>query len=94
MKAVKLTLVVDDDSDSVYLEDTVNLDEDGEGTLYTVKEFCKAIDKDLKKHYDGKLVPLKAARLLLWYLMSGNLDQERDPEYLARAFNLVHNFSS
>lgn len=83
MKAVKLTLVELDNPPYVYVEDNANLDEDGEGVLYTVSEFCDAVTTK------GKLTE-KVAASLLAYLKSGILDTERDVKHLERAYNIAH----
>lgn len=82
MKPVILELVELENPPYVYVEDTVNLDEDGEGILYSIKEFAEEILK-------GKTVSTVASHLLD-YLRSGDMDQEREPKHLARAYNIAH----
>lgn len=84
IKPVILELVELDNPPYCYVEDTINLDDEGEGILYDIKEFCEAILKG--KHYTNPLI----AKCLFDYLMSGWTDTERDVKHLARAFNLAH----
>lgn len=81
---VKLELVEIDNPPYCYVEDVANPDDEGEGMLYTVKEFVETI---LSKK---ATLSADVATQVLKYLHSGDMDQERDVKYLAKAYNLAH----
>lgn len=85
-QAVILEKVEIDNPPYSYVEDTVNVDEDGEGMLYSVVEFVEL--------FETKKLTLVSApavvKALLAYLKSGDMDQDRDVTHLAKAYNLAH----